>query len=52
MSTLATINLLIKEIGVLSNSLSDAVPKGSKDDKIWSVMEAEKCNTPHKTFNR
>jgi hypothetical protein len=51
MSTLATIKLLVKEISSLSNSLSDAVLKGSKDDKIWSVMKAEECNTPHETFN-
>jgi len=52
MSTLATIKLLVKEIGILSNSLSDAMPKGSKDDKIWSVTNAEECDTPHETFNR
>jgi len=52
MSTLTTINLLIKEIDVLLNSLSDAVPKGSKDNKIWSVIEAEEHDTPHETFNR
>ncbi|KAI0245845.1 hypothetical protein BJV78DRAFT_1287088 [Lactifluus subvellereus] len=52
MSTLATVKLLVKEIGILSNSLSDAVPKGSKDDKIWSVMNTEECDTPHETFNR
>ena len=50
--TLATIKLLVKEIGTLSNSLSDSVPKGSKDDKIWSVMNTEECDNPHETFNR
>jgi hypothetical protein len=52
MTTLATIKLLVKEIGVLSHSLSDAVPKGTKGDKIWSVMNTEECDTPHETFNR
>jgi hypothetical protein len=52
MSTLATIGLLIKEIGSLSNSLADSVPKGTKDDKIWSVMNSEECDTLHETFNR
>ena len=52
MPTIATIKLLIKEIGTLSNSLSDCVPKGSKDDKIWSVMNTEECDSPHETFNR
>ena len=52
MSTLATVKLLVKTISVLSNSLSDAVLKGSKDDKIWSVMNIEECDTPNETFNR
>ena len=52
MTALATIRQLVKEISVLSLSLSDAVPKGSKDDKIWSVMNTEECDTPHETFNR
>jgi hypothetical protein len=51
-STLTTIKLLIKEIGTLSNSLSDSVPKGSKDDKLWSVMNTEELENPHETFNR
>ena len=48
----ATIRLLVKEISTLSNSLSDSVPKGSKDDKIWSVMNTEERDTPHETFNQ
>lgn len=52
MTTLTTIRQLVKEIGALSHSLSDAVPKGSKDNKIWSVMNMEECDTPHETFNR
>jgi hypothetical protein len=52
MSTLATIKQLVKEISTLSNFLLDSVPKGTKDDKIWSVMNSEECETPHKTFNR
>jgi len=51
MSALATIKQLIKEINVLSNSLSDVVLKGSKDDKIWSVMNTKEGDTPHETFN-
>src|ERR1700755_3154032 len=47
-----TIKLLVREIGILSNSLSDAVPKGSKDNKICSVMNAEEHDTPHETFNQ
>lgn len=52
MSTLATIKRLVKEIGSLSSSLSDAVLKGTKDDKLWSAMMAAECDTPHETFNR
>ena len=52
MSTVAAIRLLVKEINSLSSSLSDLVPKGSKDDKIWSVMNTDECNTPHETFNQ
>ena len=51
MSTLTTIRQLIKDISTFSNSLLDSVLKGSKDDKIWSVMNTEECNTPHETFN-
>jgi hypothetical protein len=50
--TAATIRLLVREINTLSSSLSDSVPKGSKDDKIWSVMNTEELDTPHETFNR
>lgn len=52
MSTLATVGLLVKEIGTLSSSLADSVPKGSRNDKIWSVMNAGERDTPHETFNR
>ena len=47
-----TIRLLVKEISTLSTSLQDSVPKGSKDDKIWSVMNSDELDTPHETFNR
>ena len=52
MSTPGTIKQLVKEISAFSSSLSDAVPKGSKDDKIWSVMNMEEGDDPHETFNR
>lgn len=51
-TSVATIRLLIKDISSLSSSLLDSVPKGSKDDKIWSVMNSEEGDTPHETFNR
>jgi len=44
--------VLGKDISTLSTSLSDAVPKASKDDKIWSVMNSKEGDTPYETFNR
>src|SRR5258707_14579462 len=52
MCTLGTVKQLIKDISNLSCSLSDAIPKGSKDDKIWSVMNTAEGDVPHETFNR
>ena len=51
-TSVATIKLLVKEIGSLSASLSDSVPKGLKDDKIWSILNTDELETPHETFNR
>lgn len=51
-TSVATIKLLVKEISTLSTSLLDSVLNGSKDDKIWSVMNTEELDTPHETFNR
>ena len=52
MCTLENVKQLIKDISNLSCSLSDAIPKGSKDDKIWSVMNTAEGDVPHETFNR
>ena len=52
MCTTETIKQLVKEISTLSLSLSNAVLKGSKDDKIWSIMDNGEGDTPHETFNR
>jgi hypothetical protein len=52
MCTAETIKQLVREISALSTSLSDAVPKGSKDDKIVSVMNTKEGDTAHETFNR
>src|SRR5260370_40456484 len=51
MPTSVTIKLHLNDISVLSNSLSDAVPKGSKDNKIWSVLNTKEGDIPHETFN-
>src|SRR5712692_7492592 len=52
MPSSAAIKQLVKEITALSLSLSDAVLRASKDDKIWSVMNTEEGETPHEIFNR
>ena len=51
-TSVATIKQLVKEITALSTSLLDSVPKGTKDDKIWSVMNTDELDNPHETFNR
>jgi hypothetical protein len=51
MTTLTAIKWAVKEISMLSNTLADSVPKGSKDDKIWLVMNAKERDSPHETFN-
>ncbi|KAI9448642.1 hypothetical protein F5148DRAFT_1153436 [Russula earlei] len=51
MSTPKMIKQLVKEISVLSSSLSDAVPRGSKDDKIWSGINTMEGDIPPETFN-
>jgi hypothetical protein len=51
MSTSKTIKQLVKQISALLNSLSDAVPKGTKGNKLWSVMNNSEGDTSHETFN-
>jgi hypothetical protein len=51
MSTPEAIKQLVKQISALSNTLSDAVLKGAKSDKIWSVMNSGEGDSPHETFN-
>ena len=52
MSALETVKSLVKEITALANTLLDAVPKGTKDNKIWSIMNTTEGDTPHETFNQ
>src|SRR5437660_108874 len=53
MSTSEIINQLVKEISSLSSALSDldAILKGCKGDRIWSVMHFMEGDTPNETFN-
>jgi hypothetical protein len=52
MLTVAEINTLVAEICTLANALPLSVPNGSKDDKIWAVMNSDDGETPHETFNK
>src|ERR1700679_3115024 len=54
MTRISEIKTLIKSITTLSNTLphSSSVLQGMKEDKIWSVMNTEECETAHETFNK
>lgn len=52
MPTIADISSLVTEICALANGLSSSVPNGSKDDKIWAVINLDDGKTPHETFNK
>jgi hypothetical protein len=47
-----TIKALVKDITTLSNALPQSIKQGTKDDKIWAVMNAGERDTAHETFNR
>src|ERR1700677_988350 len=52
MSTVEGIQLLVKTITALSNSLPRMVPNGSVKDKIYVVMHTQEGDTPFETFNK
>jgi hypothetical protein len=52
MSTVEGIQLLVKTITALSNSLPRTVPTGSVRDKIYVVMHTQEGDTPFETFNK
>lgn len=52
MLTVAEITSLVTDICTLSNGLPSSVPNGSKEDKIWAVMNSDDGETPHETFNK
>jgi hypothetical protein len=52
MSTLEGIQRLVKEIATLSNGLPPSVPNGTKDDKIWRIMNGQEGETAFETFNK
>jgi hypothetical protein len=52
MSTISEIKALIKSLTALSSNLPQSVQNGTKEDKIWRVMNMEEGETAHETFNR
>jgi hypothetical protein len=52
MSTIQGIQLLVKSITALSNSLPKSLPNGTTGDKIWAVMHTQEGETPFETFNK
>ena len=52
MPTVAEVQSLIKNIVTLSNNLPVSVPLGTKEDKIWTVMNMAEGDTAHETFNK
>ena len=52
MLTIAEISSLVAEICTLANGLPSSVPNGSKEDKIWIVINSTDGKTPHKMFNK
>jgi hypothetical protein len=43
---------LVKNIASLSKVLPQSIQQGTKEDKIWCVMNAGERDTAHETFNR
>jgi hypothetical protein len=52
MPTIPEIQLLVKSIVALSNSLPKSVPHGTTKDKIWAVMHNQEGETAFETFNK
>ena len=52
MPPIAVIKALVKDITVSSNRLPSSIQQGSKDDKIWNVLNADAGETAHETFNK
>lgn len=52
MPTISEIQLLVKNVAALSNSLPRSVPNGTTKDKIWAVMHTQDGETMFETFNK
>ena len=52
MTNISEIKALVKVIATLSNFLPQSIPLATKEDKTWTVLRTEECETAHETFNR
>jgi hypothetical protein len=52
MPPITVIKALLKEITAASNRLPSSIQQGSKNDKIWNVLNADAGETAHETFNK
>ncbi|KAH9981927.1 hypothetical protein BJV77DRAFT_1073197 [Russula vinacea] len=52
MPTISEIQLLVKNVAALSNSLPRSVPNGTTKDKIWAIMHTQDGETMFETFNK
>src|SRR6266567_7333951 len=52
MLTVAEIGSLVSDICTLANGLPTSVLNGSKEDKIWAVMNLDDGDMQHETFNK
>ena len=52
MPPITVIKALVKEIAAASNHLPSSIQQGSKNDKIWKVLNVEAGETAHETFNK
>jgi len=52
MSSVVAIKSLVKEVATLSANLPPSVQQATKEDKIWCVINSDRRDTAHETFNR
>ena len=51
-TSVAAVQSLVNDITTLSNGLPSFIQQATKQDKIWSVMNTDQCDTVHETFNQ
>ncbi len=52
MPPITVIKVLMKEITAASNCLPSSIQQGSKNDKIWNVLNVDAGKMAHETFNK